>query len=479
MWVLLILLLISWKCSARLIPYDPETMSYPVSVEQAMQAARDWAGEPVLELELLGVAVPVSEPAASHYYILDTPDGEQQFRVDCYSAEMRIWLDVQGEEQYLAKLDAQWDESTQMPVEDLNAAVADFLAQKYAGFESLNLVHFNPDHPTGFYMQCLPDGVWYPGNKAGCGVDLWSGQVYLYNGLHSAPPTISTVPLVTAGEAEQIALDYAGTLLMYDDDAEDPATTLVNPQSAFVLENPGLMIGEDAPGVQRLPWPLVVVIEVQPGYTADMYYQELNEPPGVATGEEMDISVDAHTGEVFYCEPGGCVGAGPRKLDAARAAKIKSRKPNPSALKTQPRFEKGTLELDGVPYGDLMYPPLDIQGTGYLYAKYLPLLYGGTIGWSSGKAEMMVAGNPVTIRPGSRALIVGGKAVSLHHAPMIVAGRIYVPAEAIKPICGADASWDAEAKVLRITSGGLSVKPQLRRVAPGPFKESPDTSSVE
>lgn len=34
-------------------PYDPNTMSYPVSPEEALQVARDWAGDANLELTLV------------------------------------------------------------------------------------------------------------------------------------------------------------------------------------------------------------------------------------------------------------------------------------------------------------------------------------------------------------------------------------------------------------------------------------------
>ena len=55
------------------VPYDPVTMQFPVSPEEALQAARSWAGDPGLQLNLRGVDRDVTLFEAD-YYLLESPD---------------------------------------------------------------------------------------------------------------------------------------------------------------------------------------------------------------------------------------------------------------------------------------------------------------------------------------------------------------------------------------------------------------------
>lgn len=460
----LTIVLLACACSqsdGRIYPYDSASMSYPVGPDTAIASATAWLGEEV-GLELRGVSVISGGGSPEHHYALRSADGRIIMKVDCTSGEVHRWDDVPGWNAYSARLASGSGQDERLPDSVLNAAVLQFLRAKYADFDALNMQSLNPGKPNAIYAQRLPNGVVHYGNHAACLIDEWTGQVVEYFGAHASPPTINVDPTISGTSAEQLAMDFVGLTEVHDPDAEDPET-VVNPQSAFVLYVRAPWIETDDAGIQRLLWVVATVVHPSPGYTAAIYLQELTTPPQVASGIEMDVLVDAHTGEVLGCDPGGYLGAGPTKLDKAAAAKIKTHKPNPAALKNQPRLDKGSLEVDGVPRGDLLYPPLRVGDTGYLYAKYLPALYGGTITWSGGTARLTVGDRTITLKPEGKELLVGDQSIKLRQPPKVIAGRMYVPSEAIKRTCGATATWDAKEKTLRLTSGELPLKPQFRR----------------
>lgn len=458
-YFLLAIVIFRASCPAAIIPYDPNTMSYPVSVEQAKASARAWADDPNLTLVLKGIRINLITTGDPHRFFLVTEDGNQQFMVDCCDAQITFWCNVPAENAYRAKIDENWDTSPQLPVTQRKNAVVQFLSVKFPNFTSLNMQPSSPDSTNPAYYEVLAGNVWHLANSAFCFIDEWTGEIYSYFGGYKPPPSISIVPLVTAAEAEQIALDYVGTLQMWDW-GENANAYLTNPQSAFVLENEGLVVRTDYV-TERLSWDVMVHVHAMDFYTPAHYQYEIEYEHGLSSGELLEVYVDAHTGEVYYCEPGGPLGASP-KLKAA-SSKTKSRKPNPSALKSQPPFEKGELYLNDLQWSDLMYPPLAVGNVGYLYAKYLPILYGGTITWNSGVADMQVAGRKVKLRPRAEVMEVDGKEIRLAIPPMIIAGRAYVPYEAVEHICGAKASWDAKEKRLSIISGNIPLKPQFRR----------------
>lgn len=85
--LLVMLLCVTAGTKASLVPYDPATMSYPTSVDQAMQAVRDWSGDPNISLEFKGIRDSQSEFLTDEY-VFKTTDGLQSFEVDCDTGEL-------------------------------------------------------------------------------------------------------------------------------------------------------------------------------------------------------------------------------------------------------------------------------------------------------------------------------------------------------------------------------------------------------
>jgi len=310
---LIMLIYFSRGANSMIIPYDPNTMNYPVSVQQAEQAARDWAQNPTLDLVLEGIYLNPPDPEFPHYYALKSADALQKFKIHCQTGEMCMWVDVAASHAYTTKLNEDWPESTQMSAADLHVITRQFLSIKYQNFVSLNMQQLDPLDPQASYRQRFANGVWYWGNQGACFIDPWAGTVYRYAGTHSPPPTVSIDPTITQGEAEQAALSHCENMQIEDPDNH----TLVYPQSAFILDNIGLWIAEDEQDEQRLAWRIKVTVSAYPGYTLEIYEQGVEET-GDPDGPIYEVFVDAHTGEVFKVMEGGDIA----KFDALPAPAV-------------------------------------------------------------------------------------------------------------------------------------------------------------
>ncbi|MCL6628160.1 MAG: copper amine oxidase N-terminal domain-containing protein [Armatimonadetes bacterium] len=445
----------------QLVPYDPNTMSYPISPAEALQAARDWAGDPDLELVLVGVEGFSEFLVTDHRYLFVTPDGNQGYQVNCTSGRVVRWIDKPATDASGVKL-ADWDPATQLPDAQLRAIAESFLRTHYTGFEALNMQPLEPEGPNSEYVQRLPNGVWNYLNRALCDMDYWTGQVCFYYGLYGGDPTISTTPLVDAEEAEEIAIDYAGTREICIEYGENE-NVYGPPRSVLVLKNWGAFLSSDGM-VQRVHWVIDLFLSDEPGYTAEDYAEECSTIPHWPSGQELTVLVDAHTGEVAEEDSGGLAGSS-RKISKTDASRIKIGHPNPARLKLRTHRIGEEATIDGKKTSLSAFPVLNVDGCKYVYAKYLPALYGGILEWRQSAARMSVAGKKVVLWPGSTDISIEGKRVSLKDPVKIIAGRTYVPLEAFKVICGAEATWDKEAKVLRIVSGPIKPKAQFRRIA--------------
>jgi len=294
------------ECHAEIIPYDPNTMNYPISVQQAEQAARDWAQDPNLTFSLEGIFTIPSDPSYPHHYVLKTADDLQKFDVNCQTGEVHRWLDVAALNAYATKRNEAWPETSQMSVPELNGIERQFLVNKYQNFTSLNMQHVNPESLDSLYAQRLSNGVWFDGNNAGCWVDPWSGAIIRYIGVHSPAPTVSIEPTITQSQAEQAALSHCGAIQVEDFD-ENEEGFLVNPQAGFILDNKGLWVVTDDEGLQRLAWDIIVIESPTQGYNLEMYMEELAAEIPVPSGTIYDVWIDAHTGDIFKREYGETV----------------------------------------------------------------------------------------------------------------------------------------------------------------------------
>ncbi|MGB9587299.1 MAG: PepSY domain-containing protein [Armatimonadota bacterium] len=136
----------------NLVPYNPNTMNFPISPEQAVEAARVWAKNPMLDVSVVGVK---SFPDYDKdFYELATPGGTERYSVNCQTGKVEVWVDLAGEAEYTQKKDA-LDPADMLSTAELNSLVEQFLSDHYPEFEALNLQHLNPDTPSSGYAQRL------------------------------------------------------------------------------------------------------------------------------------------------------------------------------------------------------------------------------------------------------------------------------------------------------------------------------------
>jgi hypothetical protein len=462
MWlcVALTVMTIGGAVSPTRVPYDPETMHFAVSLEEAIQIARDWTGDQSLSLEVHRVYF--SDEGEPITYYLGDQDTQQVFDINCNTGWLSRWQNADLLNAYDDKVMNSWDKATQLSAAQLIALKSAFLLLKYPGFQSLNMQPVLSDDARSAYVQELPNGVHNFKNGVQCAIDEWSGDIYGYSAWADGPPTISTDYTINQTQAEQIATDYCGTLDIVTDEHDAYGDFIyIHPQSVFVIRDFGVCVVADDLEMERLVWMIDMAMDRDAGYTPEDYGNEVGSPPCTPGCESIRLLVDANTGEVTDGGPAATAGRG-ASMSKASAAKTKSRRPNPSALKSQPPYTRGALRFDGREISDPLYPPLSVDGTGYLYAKYLPLAYGGTIEWNRGTVNLVVGERHITIHPGSPKLEIGGATLVMPRPPMIIACRTYLPYESIEQICGASVTWDTKTKVMGVTSGNAKPKSKTR-----------------
>lgn len=275
-----------------IIPYDPNTMSFTVTLEQAVQKARDWAGDPNLQLDLRGINI-IKEDKGIKKYAFKTPDNNQQFDVDCNTGKILWWID------FAKSRASRKDESnpsniqTMLPAEELNGIVRSFISSKYPECDALNMQNAYPEIPGMYYFQRLSNGVWNDQNNIRCSVDAWRGIVVSCEAEFMGIPSLSTSYSVTPSIAEQAAISYARNELV--DDPDDP----LNIQTVILYKNRGVWITKTEQGEYKLAYRIELIASVLPNYTIQMYEQAVNagldgDEAGYAT-----VYVDANTGDVF------------------------------------------------------------------------------------------------------------------------------------------------------------------------------------
>ena len=410
------------------VPYDPETMSFPVTLAQAQGIARAWIGDPNLEFsESVEIYMPDYD-LAEHSYCLRTADSPaQRFEVDCYSGEVKDWVDVGAQSSFYAVLDSE-NPPPKLPDNELLQICQTFCSQKYPAFVELNL------ESTGDFrfVRRLPNGVWDTGFIATAMTNDYTGTVWAYRAYRQGPLTISPDPAIDQATAEATALGYA---------LEEPGIN-----SAFVLGNEGVWVERDPAGVQRLAWVVQVVESEEENYTLAQYLEDLENLPA-PYGYACWITVDAHTGEAIG-NLGGYLGSG-RCRKTKSALKVLSPTPRPIRGRAI-RHTKLRMDVNGTEV-DTSTSPLLISGQPYVYVRHLGL-FGRSVQWKNG-AVTIGGPEPVQLRPGSRAAKVGERTVKLAQPVRVLFGRAYVPLSAIKLVVGDGVRWEPESKTLHLRPG--------------------------
>lgn len=406
-------------CDASLtVPYDPETMSFAVSVQQAEDAIRTWTNAPELQLALVGVCSVHADWSSPWRYEFTALDNVQTFQVDCATAEVVWWEHGSLLSAYLLRCESS-DPGAKLSSEQLTQAASVFAASRYSGFTQLNLQPVT----WSWWVRRLANGVWDPGCGCRVGVDEYTGEVYSYTGNRQAPVTISTDPAIDQAAAEATALGAF--------------SDLQEMKSIFLLANGGLWVDRDDIGNQRLAWVIEVVLSDVEGYTLSQYLQETQNLDGFPQANVCYVKVDAHTGEVFYRETGGYLGNKP--------ASIQTGPPLIRALGQPIRhraipYRKAALSVCGKRVVTSL-PPVIIAGEPHLYVRHLQML-GRKVTWRNGT---IVIDGPEPIELRSRSLIAkqGQRTIGLPKQVRTLFGRAYVPISTVRLLFGDVVSWDA------------------------------------
>ncbi len=407
------------------IEYDPGSMSFPISVSQAEDAARAWAGDPTLQFTLQGVTADWFVDSSPREYSLRTASGTQSFSVDCSTGEITSWADEPLQEQYRQMRDSP-NPPASLTAEQQTQIARGFLETKYPGFGQLVP---RPLEPTRFMRQ-YESGAWDPGNSCQVFMNVYDGTIWGYMGFHTGL-AISTDPLVDRLAAESAALSAAAAL--------------PDVQSAFLLTDGVLGIDRtDATGLQRLAWVVTVVVSPDTGYTLQTFEQESQEAVG-PTGEVLDISVDGHTGEVYLIGPGGYAGSGPRP-PRPTSSYSRARQISPSKGATSP--VRGNLSVDGGVI-ETSFPPLVMDDVPWLYVRHVSALRGGTTVWHNGRITLSMGTMSVDLHPGSRNARINGRQVVLPMPVRVLWQRAYLPLQSLRAV-GLEASWDAKSMTLLV-----------------------------
>ncbi len=385
--------------------YDPQTMNFPVSLQQAQDIARSWIGMP--DLVFGRVWIDICD-ISKHRYVLNTSEGaEQQFFVDCHTGEVMAWWNVTEQRAQ----NALWDSPNppaKLTMEQQISLARDFVELKYSGFQDLNL----QSTENCRFVRRLPNGVWDMGFIASAGVNRYTGTVMGYFARRSDPLSISPDPLIDLAAAETVALEVA---------MDAPETS-----SAWVTGNSEISIERDDARFQRLIWAIEVVTSAEKNYTPEQYQADMPRP----YASPCWISVDAHTGEAFdlpdsfFSEDGAQPDKAAPQSDAAKPSPTRGKKISYPMCK---------LHLNGQEI-DVSVPPVVISGEPYLYTRHLSLL-GHKVSWKDGRV-VVFGDEQVLLLPGSHTAKVGNWEARLEKPVIVLFDRAYIPLSAIRMLFG-------------------------------------------
>ena len=288
---------------AAIVPFDAGTMQFAVSVNEAKQAAKDWAGNQLLVLDLTGVDTPEPGSSSPAEFILFTPDRAQCFRVCTNTGQVRRWYNKSLRDAYLSHLRGGLDRSQWLPTAELSATVNTFLSTRYTGFAQYNMTTTNPEDSCAAYAETLTNGVQNRYRAARCVIDQWTGDVCSYSAPSGVNAPISTQFTVQSAQAVQDGLDHVLNIDWYVADDEEENGHNVKFAAAFVSANLGVAVLPDKIGNAVLVWQIGVVSHVDNSeYSYSDYVTDLR------TGADMDdvicwaVDIDANTGTVRRCD---------------------------------------------------------------------------------------------------------------------------------------------------------------------------------
>lgn len=416
------------SCASLTIPYDPETMSFPVSVQQAESSIRAWSSDPSLQLVLIGIGSMNLDWSWPWRYEFRSEDEAQRFDVDCDTGEVLWWGDRQLESAYNTQR-ALEDPGPKLSDEQLTQIARQFLSARYTGFTELGMQPVT----SGWFARRLEGSVWDCGSSCSVGTNPWTGDVYLYVAHRGSSPAVSLTPVISQAVAEATALGaFCGAPQV---------------KSVFLLTNDGLWVDRDDLDNQRLAWIVQVVVCDVEEYTLAQYQQEIQEDYGLALGRIRNVKVDAHTGEVFCIEGGGSIGSG--STTGRHGSLSLTYVSRPLLHRTVP-YRKVALSIGGKSVQTNL-PPVVVRGLAYVPLRTVAAAMRLRPIWNKGRITLN-GERRFEITPPSRSARIERRSTRLRAAPFILFQRSYICVDDIEPLFGIEATWDARAGVVNLVT---------------------------
>lgn len=426
----------TYKRGPYYVPYDPTTMSFGLTPEEAERRLLQWMNMPSLQLRLIGVTAstqdklrnPDSWPTyAPHWdpgyelsYLFEDNFGKL-YIVGIVPIHLWRYIDPDAENSLLypeGESSSEW-----LPRDQLRTIALQFLQQRVPNFLAL------PNEIEGYShlaIHVVHQGLLH-NRMALIRVHKRLGVVTECHWRDPGEPVgLSTVPALSQQQACQLALEFISQM---------PRVISVR-----VDESPpyhvGLGVFTDEMGTSRLLWGIPVSAELDTG------------SPEIHAGQGYLVAVDAHTGDVFLFE---------EMLGAMAGGKVQRGSERSRPKRTELRVMKiyfGDLDVSKL----LMPPPLQIEGAVYLWVGWLRSpMFGKSasrVEYDTSRREVRVTLNENQWRftDGSKWLLSDRDRVALPYPVRRIRARMYVPVSAVERMTGWRVEVTGDSIVLKRTN---------------------------
>ncbi|MEJ5253462.1 MAG: hypothetical protein HPY54_16510 [Chthonomonadetes bacterium] len=411
------------------VPYDPTTMHFGLTPQEAEQRLVRWMNNPAITLRFIGVGTscvsklenrtswPVYDP---HWnpgwglsYLFEDNLGKM-YVVAIVPIELWEYTDFEADMTPYPEDSSQW-----LPKEQRDSIVHQFITSRV------------PNLLEGDYAYNKHGRVFYQGYNGLPYNRLAIVRVHPTLGVVTScswrkpgePSGLNTTPSLSREQAIQLALSY-----VYQ---------LEGTVSAEVELEPQLLVFADELGIVRLLWITLV------GYRAVQY------PGALATSLGKIIGVDAHTGDVldFDAHYGGSVG-GVAKGKGDRSVRRKGSSSFGKQARPALRFRVMRASFGETPLQLMALPPLQVGRRAYVWVGWLklPLFAQSQVGltYASGVVDIDYGGQRWRARVGSDVLLRNGLTHRLGAPVLNIRGRVYLPAEALHLVTGLKVEVDGQ-----------------------------------
>jgi hypothetical protein len=400
------------------IPYDPASMSFGLTPEQAAERVRAWMQNPTLQLQVVGVATDRTDDYLQLSpwptwqwelkYLLEGSDGKHYF------VRIHPWVSI---EYYDMSADTPL---VTYPRRYISDATRQAVAEAFIRARNPDL--WGAEHRQDHFDRVTAryQGVIHPLRYTSCRVHRETGALIGCVMTDPGVPAIPLTPTVSALAAQAIAIPFLLQSHAYvaaaPSNADDRALCLFLHSDEMAL-------------VHRLAWSVPLTA------TRD------NPPTQDGIWYEHDVYVDAHTGEPFRIDSylGGKA--------PARNVRLR-RRTGLAALLTMPlRMAVGDREVITA------MPPLLIHGKPYLWAGWLrnSLVRGDGTAVTYSSGQLTLARHDTTRVVPIKPLGPGTKqADRAWNGGFIVGNRCYVPLKTVQGFSGLHVSYDARGRRVRL-----------------------------